>query len=397
VEEVENESIDRTGLSVDEAARRFRRGESKDGKSSKEDVLSVLTMRSIEAKDQLQIRKRALYRTYLSLSTAPGSNVPAGEFELLPHEPTLKETPIQKLRRLMFEAQELGEDVAELMQTKEGEADNMKNSVILAQVSALRHELDNINRRLVESQVDDADDKDAVLLKQAIASRRLLERLQKIRADEQSNDTAAAAAATTEAEEEKDLASDITRAAQLEARIAALERLLGPEDSSAPRLTDPIAPTVARLEERLQLITQPRQMEVAVRRAKTLANELERLQSLKAKDAERTGISEETEKQIETLFNTLDQLDPLIALAPTLVDRLKSLQLLHARAAKFSEALIATEREQARLSDAVKDAADQTSKLEATLKENDQVIQRNIEALDKRINDLLNRVAKLNV
>src|SRR5690606_28557149 len=141
------------------------------------------------------------------------------------------------------------------------------------QVSALRHELDNINRRLVESQVDDADDKDAVLLKQAIASRRLLERLQKIRADEQSNDTAAAAAATTEAEEEKDLASDITRAAQLEARIAALERLLGPEDSSAPRLTDPIAPTVARLEERLQLITQPRQMEVAVRRAKTLANE----------------------------------------------------------------------------------------------------------------------------
>ena len=33
------------------------------------------------------------------------------EYEIVPRDPTLQETPIQKLRRLMFEVQELGDEI----------------------------------------------------------------------------------------------------------------------------------------------------------------------------------------------------------------------------------------------------------------------------------------------
>jgi hypothetical protein len=63
----------------------------------------------------LQIRKRALYRSYLSLNTAPGETIASGEYEVLPREPALQETPVQKLRRLMFEVQELVEEMTEVI------------------------------------------------------------------------------------------------------------------------------------------------------------------------------------------------------------------------------------------------------------------------------------------
>ncbi|RKP05091.1 Dynamitin-domain-containing protein, partial [Thamnocephalis sphaerospora] len=154
-----------------------------------------------------------------------------------------------------------------------------------------------------------------------------------------------------------------SRAAQLEARIAALESIVGHQEAGSEPLKDGIAPVVAKLEEQLQLVTQPRQMEIAVRRAKTLTSELERLQRLKEQDAERLGISAETEKKIDQLFSTLDQLDPLIPLAPVLVERLKSLQQLHTRAATFAEAVLAVEQEQARLEGSVNDATEQSSKV----------------------------------
>jgi hypothetical protein len=55
---------------------------------------------------------------------------------------------------------------------------------------------------------------------------------------------------------------------------------------------------IAKLEQQLELLTQPRQMELVARRAKALAHELERVQRYKAEDDERIGINTETTKKV---------------------------------------------------------------------------------------------------
>lgn len=48
-----------------------------------------------------------MYRTYVRRPPAMETN----EYEILPKNLSLQETPLQKLRRLMFEVQELNEQV----------------------------------------------------------------------------------------------------------------------------------------------------------------------------------------------------------------------------------------------------------------------------------------------
>jgi Dynamitin len=47
-----------------------------------------------------------MYRTFIKRSTLETS-----EYELLPKDPTLQETSMQKLRRLQYELQELSDEV----------------------------------------------------------------------------------------------------------------------------------------------------------------------------------------------------------------------------------------------------------------------------------------------
>jgi hypothetical protein len=48
-----------------------------------------------------------MYRTYVKRPPALESN----EYEILPKQLSLEETPLQKLRRLMYEVQELNDDM----------------------------------------------------------------------------------------------------------------------------------------------------------------------------------------------------------------------------------------------------------------------------------------------
>jgi hypothetical protein len=50
--------------------------------------------------------KKQIYKRFVNQSFFD-----TAEYEIVPRDPTLQETPIQKLRRLMFEVQELGEDI----------------------------------------------------------------------------------------------------------------------------------------------------------------------------------------------------------------------------------------------------------------------------------------------
>lgn len=55
--------------------------------------------------DRLNKRKKAMYRTFVR---RPNLDTP--EYEVLPKEMVLQENPVQKLRRLMYEVKELGQE-----------------------------------------------------------------------------------------------------------------------------------------------------------------------------------------------------------------------------------------------------------------------------------------------
>ena len=57
--------------------------------------------------DRLTRRKKAMYRTYVRRPPA----METSEYEILPKDLSLDETPLQKLRRLMFEVQELNDEI----------------------------------------------------------------------------------------------------------------------------------------------------------------------------------------------------------------------------------------------------------------------------------------------
>jgi hypothetical protein len=59
----------------------------------------------IDFSDRLNKRKKAMYRTFVRRP-----NLETPDYEVLPRDVVLQETPVQKLRRLIFEVQELGRE-----------------------------------------------------------------------------------------------------------------------------------------------------------------------------------------------------------------------------------------------------------------------------------------------
>lgn len=61
----------------------------------------------LDFSDRLTRRKKAMYRTYVRRPPT----LETDEYEILPKDMVLQETRLQKLRRLMFEVQELNEEI----------------------------------------------------------------------------------------------------------------------------------------------------------------------------------------------------------------------------------------------------------------------------------------------
>lgn len=110
-----------------------------------------------------------------------------------------------------------------------------------------------------------------------------------------------------------------------------------------------------------------------------------------------TNSDEGEDEKINTLFNALKRIEPLIPLTPHLLDRLKTLQGIHRRSADvvgeiddFKAGLVST-------SSNIKTLSEATGMLEASLKENEEISKRNIDAVMERMDDIQKRFAKFEV
>ncbi|KAK9718740.1 hypothetical protein K7432_005285 [Basidiobolus ranarum] len=346
--EPDNEDIIKSSITATEAAAKF--------KSVCED--------DEDAKRSVTRHRRAMYKAYVRSAILNRDEIES-EIEL--------ETPRQKLRRLIYEVQELGEDITKDEQ-KDKEND-VSHSSLLKQVQLLQSSLGRIGQGL-DKQVSSAET-DSILSK-----------LQSFTLDKD---------LTQRTEEENGKLSghlETLNAIELEPRLKALEELVG-KQSIENETNQDLVSSVSQLSKQLNLFTAGPQLDVVERRVKMLQSELQHLSETQRKDTENTMISKESENRLERLHQVVEKIDPLVTLTPSLLTRLSSLQSLHLEVNHVAESIHLISQEQKKIEEDGSGLSEIFKNLEASLDENTITLQRNIETIDMRIGDLAERLHNL--
>ncbi|ORX69057.1 hypothetical protein DL89DRAFT_323217 [Linderina pennispora] len=247
----------------------------------------------------------------------------------------LSETPEQRLRRLVFETQELR---AQLEQDGNGKQE--KKAVALMQLaSGLQEELGQLSESAPE----------------------------------------APAKRPVRAVGGQDVAV-------MEKRIAALEKTLGAKDSATgPALVD----AVARLRQQLDVIADPQRIEGIQRRVKQALIDFDRLdhaqtQAIKAAEGERSaGLDANAVKRIDELYEKFSNIDSL------------SLATLHVEASEAVARIGKIEKEQGSMTEELSTVKEIASSLRDSISENTSTLKENVKYLDDRIAKLNERISAL--
>lgn len=190
-------------------------------------------------------------------------------------------------------------------------------------------------------------------------------------------------------------------------------------------LPPPLLSTLSKMEHQLQLLTQPRHLDTISRRVRMLVTDLERVHEARRKIGDNrplnvalssgitisTGpapivpapaannveqhLSPDSLQKIDSLFVLVPRIDPLLPMAPHLLTRLQSLSTLHSESATFSTNLQDAEDGLGQLKQSEEMLQDLLNGLEESLKSNQNIVTKNIEVLQSRMEQLLERVAKL--
>lgn len=195
-----------------------------------------------------------------------------------------------------------------------------------------------------------------------------------------------------------------------------MDPLLLLQNNTLPR---PLLPSIARIEHLLTLLTHPRHLDGISRRIKILVSELERLHEARRKLANTGGTLQplqiegkgtngdaspssqgilvpiETMQKLDTVLPTLSKLEPLIPLVPALLARLHSLTTLHASSSSFVEDMNSLEASMKRSNDSTSELKDMLKNLEFSFVENQSRIEANLKVVEARMENITQRVEKL--
>lgn len=210
------------------------------------------------------------------------------------------------------------------------------------------------------------------------------------------------------------------RAADFDSRLTLLEKALGITSTAIPAVDSkgvPIAvlPTLDRLQRQITVITEasPSSLDSISRRVRTLTQEAERLDEarksakvaqeelraangdtpIKTGDGEEGGDSEQVAK-INALYGTLDTIENLAPILPSLLDRLRSLRAIHTDAATASETLDRVAKKQEDMAADIKKWREGLEKVEQAMKQNETVIGGNMKVVEGWVKDLEERMAR---
>eukprot|EP00036_Acanthoecidae_sp_10tr_P008239 CAMPEP_0182916200 /NCGR_PEP_ID=MMETSP0105_2-20130417/795_1 /TAXON_ID=81532 ORGANISM="Acanthoeca-like sp., Strain 10tr" /NCGR_SAMPLE_ID=MMETSP0105_2 /ASSEMBLY_ACC=CAM_ASM_000205 /LENGTH=374 /DNA_ID=CAMNT_0025053129 /DNA_START=21 /DNA_END=1145 /DNA_ORIENTATION=+ len=187
--------------------------------------------------------------------------------------------------------------------------------------------------------------------------------------------------------------ADASRAAQLEERIAKLEKLLGTtslaQASSVLKDDDAditLATAITKMSLKLDALTEEGAATVRDRleAVKNHVVEVEEKNKAAAENAE----ADEQMQRIDQLYQTAADLDKFSASIPTLIERLTTLKAIHEKGADFAKTVAGLENTQSKLQAMFSNDKATLEKLSATFADNMAQIEANFKATEDRMKAL---------
>lgn len=207
----------------------------------------------------------------------------------------------------------------------------------------------------------------------------------------------------------------LAKAADFDRRLVMLERALGIASSSMPEVGEgglprAILPTLDSMEKQITTLAQAStaNLDAISRRVRTLATEQDKLNESREKAktireelAKHGGTStpieeSDQEPKINALYAILPTIENLAPILPPLLDRLRSLRVIHADAATASQTLERIEKQQEDMTAEIKLWRDGVEKLEGTIRNGDNTMKNNMKTMEGWVKELEVRMEKLN-
>lgn len=217
----------------------------------------------------------------------------------------------------------------------------------------------------------------------------------------------------------------LARIADFDTRLTLLETILGAD--SIPLATQerpdvkPILPNLESLQRQVSVVSDSSDsfFDSTNRRVKQLTQDAEKLtearksakaalEALSDYESEYSGNNEtknerapqgienpEQISKINALYGALPTIESLSPLLPSLLDRLRSLRLVHAEAANASESLAKAESRQHVMADEIRSWREGLEKVEGVLKQSEQTMSGNTSTVEGWVRELEERMQKL--
>jgi nuclear migration protein JNM1 len=210
----------------------------------------------------------------------------------------------------------------------------------------------------------------------------------------------------------------LAKAADFDRRLVVLEKALGVGSTAMPEfdsngLPRAIIPLLETLHKQISTLSDASvpSLDSISRRVRTLTQEAEALEKARrsakvAQDAlastgsgptPEAAVPEHSEQmaKINALYGTLPTIENLTPLLPPLLDRLRSLRMIHADAATAAQTLERIEKRQADMSSEIQMWREGLEKVESAVREGDATMNRNMDVMSKWVKDLEERMSKL--
>ncbi len=216
----------------------------------------------------------------------------------------------------------------------------------------------------------------------------------------------------------------LARAADFDSRLSTLEKHLGLTSRNMPETAEqppkPILPTLEALDRQITALSSSgASLDQASRRARQLTQEAERLEEARkatraAHQASSTPVKgvagtkaasnghaasylddPERVAKVNALYGTLSTIESLAPTLPLVLERLRSLHLVHTSAGHASATLDDMERRQKEQAEEIRQWREALENVEKNMSEGGKVMAGNLKTVDSWVKDLEARVAKL--
>lgn len=200
----------------------------------------------------------------------------------------------------------------------------------------------------------------------------------------------------------------LSQAADFDQRITQMENSLGLNGNTIPEMSEdstfPVFTTLQRLEQTLGAIgdASTNNLDGASQQIRKLIEEAEDLKEARL-EASRAGSSDDgkavttpdQEAKINALYGTLPSIDKLSPVLPLVLERLRTLRLVHTSAWQADEVLTELESRQSKQEEEIQNWEKQLELVEEDVKKHEKAMQGNVKVVGDDIKMLEEKIAKL--